>query len=292
MSVENSQATIFGTPSGENIEIETSGRTIRPAMEIPAALVSEAKLAFTCDGFSILTVDPSNVGMVAFDIHAEAFDTYELENDQTIGCNIDTLQKYLSNARLGKRTNDPVTLDFDRTRTLVTVDRDYGETHLSQTNEMLNLDPDSIRETPEMPSISSINWRANLDADAFHDAVMGLDKSHDYIQVFESDGHLLFGGAAQSDDSPGEYGAVADFGEVAEPMTDDAEHGALSNLSMDYMKDFAKALKKAKVNSLAIEWGQQLPVKLHFARLVDGEENATAYEGTYLLAPRVTGDSE
>jgi hypothetical protein len=54
---------------------------------------------------------------------------------------------------------------------------------------------------------------------------------------------------------------------------------------MDYVRDYAKAVKKAKVDTLTLAWGDEYPVFMQYER-TDSEDNVM-YEGQMVVAPRI-----
>lgn len=284
MSINDTQAQLFGEPSGNNVTIETSGRVIRPLMSLPSALVDESKVHFEAGGLSLSAVDPANVGMVELTAHPSAFETFELGDDAfEAGFAYDRLESQLANARMGKATDDPVSLDIDGTRSLVTTEREYTLTTLTQTNEVLNIDPDSVRMEPEVPDLA-LPCEATVDVEALTDALDSVNRVSDHAMVRERGGELVIAGEG-GDDHTGEYGTVANFGEIVEIRDEEEfEHDEESRFSLDYLRDMADGLKSAKVDDVTLVWGQEFPLRLEFERTIDEE---TAYEGAYFLAPRI-----
>lgn len=285
MSTSNIQSTIFGEPSGESVSIDTEGRTIRPAMHILTVLADETRMRFDASGIHVAHADPANVGLLKFHAHPDAFDDYHVDADDavTVGVHLTRLRKKLRSARMGKRTSDPVSVEFDESRTLIELEREYDRTTVTQTDEVLNLDPDSIRSKPEPPSMD-LPWGATVDVDAFHDVAKTIDQSSDHIDVIGRDGRLLLAG--DSAEATGEYATVADFGPV-DDLDGEAGDDVLSKLSLDYVLDIAKALKKGKATDLQLRWGQEFPVMLDFERVAD---ETTLYDGRFMVAPRIQSD--
>lgn len=285
MSTQDTQAQLFGEPSGNNVTIETSGRTIRPLMSIPSALVDEAKVRFEAGGMSVRAVDPANVGMVDVTAHPSAFEEFDLGDEEFVaGMNLDKFESQLANARMGKATDDPVSLDIDGTRSLVTTEREYTLTTLTQTNEVLNIDPDSVRMEPELPDLVT-PCEATIDVQALTDALDSVNRVSDHAIVRERDGELVIAGEGDSDDRTGEYGTVANFGEIVEIRDEESFNGGeWSRFSLDYFRDMAEGMKSAKVDDATLVWGREYPIRLEFERTIDEE---VAYEGRYMLAPRI-----
>jgi len=274
------QTRFFGEPTGTSVEVVTSGRTIRPLFALPTELVDEATLTFDADGLHTRAVDPANVGLVELHAYPAAFEDYRVDGDDelTLGTNLGKLTSSLSDARLGKRTDDPVTLDLDATRTLVSIEREYETTTLSKTDEVLNIDPSSVRERPDVPDMR-LAYRADIDVEAFVDAVAYIGNEH--VELAEHDGHLVLSGYPRDDD---ETGTRVDAGDIAEPAAGEPNPGASSVYSMDYLSDFTSGLKAGKVTSLSLRWGDQFPLYMEFERRTDDD---LLYEGRYMLAPRI-----
>lgn len=286
MSISDTQSQLFGEPSGDNVTVETSGRVIRPLMALPDAVIDEARLTFDADGMTTTAVDPANVAQLRVTAHPEAFDDYTVSGDEVrTGVDFTRFTSQLANARMGKSTDDAVSLDIDSTRTLVTTEREYPLTTLTQTNEVLNIDPDSVREPPTVPDIS-LPVEATIDVQALIDALESIDRVSDHAAVVDRDGDLVLAGKGDSDDDhTGEYPTVANFGTVlSRRSSTEYAGGAESVFSLDYFYDMAAGLKKAKIDEVTIAFGEEIPFRLEFERTIDGD---VAYEGVYLLAPRI-----
>lgn len=285
MSSQDTQAQLFGEPSGNSATIETSGRVVRPLMAIPDAIVDEARFHVDSDGIHTKAVEAANVATVELRAFPSAFDGFDVSGDAfTAGLTFNSLTTQLANARMGKATDDAVALEIDGTRTLVETEREYTLTTLTQTNEVLNIDPSTIREEPEIPDLS-LPCEATVDVQALVDALDSVNRVSEHAVVRERDGDLIIAGEADDDDGhTGEYGTVANFGEVVEARGDDAPDGEVSKFSLDYLRDMVEGLKAGKVDEVTIAWGQEIPIKLEFQRTIDEQ---VAYGGEYMLAPRI-----
>lgn len=283
----NAQTRLLGEPSGESVSIETSGRVIRPALAVPNAIVNECKPTFDADGMHIRVVDPPNVSMVRQQIYPGAFEHYYLDgaDELEVGLNLDGVTSKLSNARLGKSTDDPVGLDVDATRTLVEVSRDYDDTAVTYADEQLNIDPDAVRSRPDMPDLD-LFATATVGVGAFKDAVDHIDATADHATFRERDGSLVLTGG-NHDDSPATYATAVEFEGVAD--VDERDAIPESMFSLDFLTNFATAIKRAKVDTLEIHWGEEFPIEIHYKRRIGGE---LAYDGVYMLAPRERGDEQ
>lgn len=279
------QTNIFGDAEHSDVvEIETNGRILRPLLELPRALVDELKLRVTDEGLQATAVDPANVAMVQFDTTTAAFDAFDLDTSAVLGVNIERLRKRAKRARMRKNDPDPITLDLDERRALVTTEREYADTTVRQTDELQLIDPDSIRQEPDVPELD-LTYSATVDVRAFNDTVQSLNTSGDHIELAENDGALTLS-------VNGDSRALADFGHVADPVGE-PNPGSSSMFTTDYLTDITSGLKKAKIDTVTLTWGDSLPMFFDFERTVeDGDEEQTAYTGRYMLAPRIGGDDE
>ncbi|WP_232703171.1 hypothetical protein [Halobacterium wangiae] len=275
------QSRIFETPSEDSLSIETDGRTIRPAMALLTPLVAEGKLHLTEHGIKMRCIDAASVGAASITIHPEAFDTYDLDDELVVGANVSRLKTALRDARMGTRTNDDVTLELDESRTLVSIEREYDQTSVEITDELLALDPDALREEPGLPGIDQhAQWATTVDVDALHDVVDHIGA--DDVDIRERDGDLLLGGRATLEES-NDYESVAVFDSDLEKLNGGTE-GVSSRLSMAYLWDVVNALKQAKVTELTLRWGDSWPAAFDFKRI---EDETTLYEGRFVIAPRI-----
>jgi proliferating cell nuclear antigen len=279
------QTNIFGDTEHTDVaDIQTNARILRPLLELPRAIVDELKLRVTDDGLQATAVNPANVAMVEFNTTTAVFDAYELDTSAVLGVNIDRLRKRAKRARMRKNDPDPITLDLDERRALITTERDYADTTVRQTDELQLIDPDSIRQEPDVPMMD-LDYSATVDVRAFNDTVQSLDTSGDPIELAENDDALTLS-------VNGDSRALADFGHIADPVGE-PNPGSSSKFSTDYLADITSGLKKAKVDTVTLTWGDSFPCYFDFERTVDdGDEEQTAYTGRYMLAPRIQGDDE
>lgn len=275
---EYSQERLIGESPDETVTIETEGRVIRPALGIPSALVGECRIHATPDGLWMQAVDPTNVGFTALTVHAAAFDAYDAPDEFVTGMDLDTLQSQLRGARMGRSTSDPVMLDVDTTRTRLQIEREYRLATVNRTDAFLNIDPDSIRQEPDIPELDYL-CEATIDADAFIDAIQHLDAIGDHLVIRSHDGDLRFDETIGSDDS------VERAGRVSIPDVVDGEDSVKSTFSLDYLKDISAALKTGLVEDVTLSFADEIPVRIDFERTDD--EDTTLYEGKFLVAPRI-----
>jgi proliferating cell nuclear antigen len=278
------QSRLLGEPADESLSAQTSGRVIRPALGLPKAVVGECKLCIDGDGLSITAVDPANVVLIDFTIHARAFDSYTFDaaDELVIGTNLQKLTTALGRARKGKRTDDAVALDFDAVRTIVEIEREYDQTRLEYADEVLSIDPDSIRQEPEVPTMDLVASAA-VDVDAFGHAVDHINSVDKHIAYRVRDGALLLTGGSH-DDSPANYASAVRFGST-DVACDDVP--GPTYFSLNYVADIVDGLSTGLIDSVTLRWGEEFPCFFEFER-TNGDGDVL-YDGRYMLAPRVGG---
>lgn len=285
----DSQTRLVGQPDGVRAEIETSGRVIRPFFDAVAAVVDECKLRVDESGISINAVDPSNVAAMEIEAPAEAFESYDvIGGDETvIGLDLDALDDHLSHARLGKRNDDPVELTLDAATLVAEIERDYGETTTRRRDEWLPIDPDAVRQEPEVPTLS-LPWHADVDRRGLVETIESMPSNH--FDISEADGSMAFEAKAydgNGDNDPVEATRVTFEGVVeATEEQDDADYDdASSIISLSYAREVAKGLTAAKVDRVGVTFGEEFPIFFDFER-TDGD-GQLVYEGRYMVAPRI-----
>jgi len=272
------QSTFFDKgSSGESVEIETDGRTIRPISHLLNAIVDETKMTVSERGLEMIHVDPANVAMVDLHVYPAAFDTFEVSGEETIGLATDQFRSAVSNERMSTRTNDRVDLSLDADTTLITVEKKYGDTTVRKTDELLNIDPDSVRKRPDPPGLD-VPIRATIDVNALHDILNTWPS--DYVTIKSENGHLLI--HSHDAEDRGISRSFVDFGPIA------GEADVSSTFTLGYLLELVAALKKAKVQTVDLKLGDTIPVVFDFERTVDDDGDAeTLYEGSLMVAPRI-----
>ena len=286
MSETARQTRLLGDLESDVAHIETEGRVIRPALGLLSALVDECRLQVTPDGLSVTAVDPANVALVDLTIHARAFESYSVAESFRTGLVVESLESSLRQARKGARTSDPVSLDVSAGRTVVEIERDYGDAAVTYADEVLGIDPDSVREEPTMPELG-LPASAAVPMQPLADAVEYINGVTDHMLV-SRDGDDLRLAADGNEDTSGPFRAVVSVADVVDCPDDEDPR---SWLSLDYVTDVVSALDSALVDDVGVVFGDTFPVLFKFKRT--DADGTVLYEGRYMISPRVKdGDPE
>lgn len=292
-----------------DFQFNTNATPLRLFMRTLDPLVDEAKIRVgkcetaewgrnaEVDGVHVRAVDPANVAMLDVTMPAEGggFEKWDLPEAAypytTLGVRTGTLHKHLKFARMSGRgvdgDGDPVVVKYDEHLRRI----ETAVTRPSQRTQRVTawnlIDPDSIRQEPDIPDLSdSLNHVGHVEStDALNDAVKGLNRTDDHVAVrqdpenpdawqFHADGE----GPVSSD--------FVRFNDGHESDGDAVEGGESSLFSMDYLRDFTRALANAKMDKVTIRWGDESPAVFQFMHEDYG------IRGIYMLAPRIRSEDD
>lgn len=260
---------LYDDPGADVAEIVTDGATIKPFIRAVDAVVDECRLHVTADGLSVKAVDPANVFMGEVELNSDAFDTYDIQQDATLGVPTHQFKNLVRRARKG--SGDKLHLSVSEMELSATVSRGYDNHNVVSQGTMDLIDPNSIRQEPDIPTLDR-DAKMNVDADPFFDALdYGLGVS-DYTKIavkgVNQYGNALYIGGET--DTRDESAAIDSIN-----CADTAE----SIYSNDYLKDIRSALKRVDPDVITFVFGDEFP-----ASFIAGTDNMNV---EYLIAPRI-----
>jgi len=241
-----------------------SADTLRTTLDSVSVLVDECKIHLNEEGLAIRAVDPANVGMVDLELDAAAFESYEADGG-LIGVNLSRLEDIAGMADAGQL----VQLELDEETRKLHIKIDGLEYTLAL------IDPDSIRQEPDLPDLD-LPARIVIEGADIDRAVRAADMVSDHIALGVDEAEELFYVDAEgdTDDVHLELGL--------EDLIDLDVGSAHSLFSLDYLKDMNKAIPRD--GEVAIDLGEEFPVKIHY-EIAEGLGTVT-----YMLAPRIQSD--
>ena len=240
-------------------------KAVESALNPVSTLVDECKIRLDGSGLSIRAVDPANVGMVDLELAAGEFESYEADGE-LVGVNLSRLEDIVGMADAGQL----IQFELDEQTRKLHIQIDGLEYTLAL------IDPDSIREEPDIPDLD-LPAEVVVEGGDIGRAVTAADMVSDHIALGVDEGEELFYVDAEggTDDVHFELGP--------EDYISLAPGEAHSLFSLDYLKDMGKAIPGDA--EVTIELGEAFPVKMHFGGGDDGKSQVT-----YLLAPRIKSD--
>ena len=241
-----------------------SASTLRDALDSVSVLVDECKIRLEEDEFAIRAVDPANVGMVDLALEAAAFESYEADGG-VIGVNLNRLEDIAGMAN----SDDLVQLELDEETRKLHIQIDG----LSYTLALI--DPDSIREEPDIPDLD-LPAEIVLEGAQIGRGITAADMVSDHIRLrVDEDAEAFFIEAEGDTDD-------VDLRLERDDLIDLQAGPADSLFSLDYLKDMNKAIPSDA--EVRVELGEEFPVKLHY------EFGEGMGQVTYMLAPRIQSD--
>ena len=216
------------------------------------------------NGLEIRAVDPANVGMVDLTLEAAAFESYEADGG-LIGVNLTRLSDIAGMAD----SDQLVHLELDEETRKLQISIDGLEYTLAL------IDPDSIRDEPDLPDLD-LPADIVIEGRDIDRAVTAADMVSDHIELGVDTGSDVFYVAAEGDTDDVHLELDTD------DLIDLTAGEAASLFSLDYLQDMDRAIPKDA--EVALELGEEFPVKLHFD-IAQGGGSVT-----YMLAPRIQSD--
>jgi proliferating cell nuclear antigen len=241
---------MFDHPGAEVAEITTNGGVIKPFLNAIAPVADEAKLTVSADGLWTRVVDPANVFMVEASLDADAFEEYTINADETLGVNIGALQSTVRRAR--KNHDDELTLSVQERELSATVRRGYDNCNVVSQGSVQLLDPDSIRQEPDMPDVE-FDVQVETDADALIDAMSYSMGVADYIRVSAKgvNQHTSALYMAGETDTREESVAIDNV---------DTDESAESLYATDYMNNTLTGISATAPDTVAVAFGEEFPI--------------------------------
>lgn len=235
-------------------------------LDVAGRLVEECKIHLNDDGIQIRAVDPANVGMTDVRLDAAAFESYEVNGDAgVIGTSLDPI---VDTANMASG-DEPVQLRLDNETKMLHVTVEQMERTIAL------IDPDSIREEPDIPDLD-LPAEVTVEGRDIDRGIDAADMVGDHVTfgVDEREREFVVTAEGDTDDVSLEL--------AEEDLIDLTPGEAASIFSLDYLKDMVKSVPKDA--EVTMELGEEFPVKMEFT-LAEGDGNAM-----YMLAPRLESD--
>jgi proliferating cell nuclear antigen len=229
------------------------------------ALVSEAKIHATDGGLELAAVDAANVAMVELELDASACASYEASGE-VLGVNLERLTEVVSMADSG----DMVELDLDAEA------RRLGIRIGGLSFDLALIDPDSIREEPDIPEL---DWPATyvITGRQFGRAVTAADLCSDHVEMAGDDGELVVSARGDTDDVE-----LTLTDELLSSRFDGNGDGVTSLFSLDYLDDMSGPV--GSDTEVSVVLGDELPVKFRYS------DHDGGVQVLNLLAPRIQSE--
>ena len=244
------------------IDTIVTGEVLKAVTKAMVALVSEARFHFLENGLHSRAVDPANVAMVIVDVPSDSFEVYKIDNDSTIGVDVNRIYDISKSIKSGELVELKLADDS-------TLKIKFGSVEYS----VALIDPSAIRKEPKVPQLE-LPAKIVLNAGEFKKAITAADKISDHV-VFRTDEDGFYIEAEGDVDKITFYMSDAELIEFNKQQ-------ARSMFSIEYLKEFVKVAGSGDL--LTIHLGINYPVRLQF----DVANGKVKVE--YILAPRIEAE--
>lgn len=242
-------------------ELEETG-LIQDSMKTISDLISEGLFQLTEDGIELVAADPAMVALVDFKMEKGMFETYELDEEQKVGVNLENLYSILRRAK----SDDTITLEVkDDSKFYITME---STSTRSFSLPILNLSEDDIPDTQDLEFSVTADFETSVIEDAIKDAMVVGDS---VTISADEDGINI---TAEGDQSNADFHIDRDAEGVLEMEGSEAK----SMFSLDYLNSMIGA--KRLSDTVAMKLGEDFPMRMEF----EVPEKANL---SFVLAPRI-----
>ena len=235
-----------------------SPKLLSDIISIISELVAEVKLKITKEGISVTAIDPANVAMIYFNMPADLFSEYQVEKDEVLGVNFESLKSVLRRCGPGSS----LTIErLDNTLKLSIEDRIRRDFTLA----LIDIESDE-KEMPKWEFKSVIK----MDSNSFVDVIDDCSIVSDACTFIASPSSFVI-------EAKGLHSARAEF------KSDEIElysSGSAARFSLEYLSKF---IKGAKISSrVTLSFSDNHPMRIDFPT-----GNVML---SFVLAPRIEQD--
>lgn len=228
-------------------------------ISIISDLVLEVRIKVSKEGMSIVAIDPANVAMVSFKLPASAFSELQVEKQEVLGVNLESLKAVLRRVRFGSVL---IIMRQENELKLVINDKVKREFNLA----LIEIEGEE-KEIPNLDFTSRVEMSSTDFLEAIEDCAVVADSCS-----FISEPNRFVMSAR---------GALNSFrSEFSSDEVRMQAQEANSKYSLEYLQKMIKATKLS--DKAIISFSTDYPLKLEF--------NNPSVELGFILAPRVEND--
>lgn len=248
-------------------ELRAPASVVKPIFAYADALVDELRLHVSDDGLRYEVVDAANVAMCSIDVPAAAFDTFDAE-ELTTGLNVGRMTTSLRAGR--QRQDDDIHLSYADRHLSTTVQREYDGAHMDLQATLATIDPDSIRQEPDLPDLD-LPATATIQRAMLRDAVDAASAITDHVRFATEGDALEISGEGATDTTVAVIRDAVDGGDGD------------SQFSMDYTRNMLDSLAAVGADEITMELGEEFPMRVEWTT----EWNDAEVSGVWFQAPRI-----
>jgi len=247
--------------SSEPFHLIATVSDLNDFFEAPGTVVDELKLTAAEDSLETRVVDPANVAMVDQELKTDVFESYQ-GNGEVLGLNLNRVQDILS------MSDSDAMIELE-------LDPETRKLHISVNGleyTLALIDPDSIREEPDLPDLD-LPATAVMEGRDLSRGLTAADMVSDHIalQVTESPNQFKIAAEGDTDD--------VELEKDEDDIIDLNAASVESLFSLDYLNDMETAISKD--SELTLHLGDEMPVFINH-KFAEGLGSTR-----YMLAPRI-----
>lgn len=208
-------------------------------------LIDEGIFKLSKDGISFIAADRAMVAVVDFKISSQAFDKYEIDEEQSIGLNVTNFLSVLKRCS----ASDKLSLSLLDAKLEVTIENSSKRKFLVP---LLDLQQEEVPPIDQLEFAAKAVVKPSILQSGIDDAEIIAD-----AVLFETSGNKFLM-KAEGDISRAEL----ELEKGNEALLELKDGGAKARYPLEYLKKMIKAAKIA--DSVSVQFGQDYPMKLEF----------------------------
>jgi len=253
-------------PEPDYLNFKHSSTFFKRLFDLIGVINNETRINFTKDNINLRLVDPANVEMINLEIPINAISEYRLNNDLTLGLDIDKIKHILKS----NKNNDY--FDF-----IYNSDKNTNKAYIKNgifSHEICLIDISGLPEPSKLP-VLNLPARVVIDTKIFYDFLVQADKISDHIIINISSEYLQLSAIGDSDN----LNVTIDKNNFYE-LYCNRLNSYRSLFSIDYLLATVKQLKPI-FDKLELNLGSDNPLKII---------GNNGYKAEILLAPRIESE--
>jgi len=228
-----------------------------------AELIDEGIFKITPSGISLVASDRAMVAVTDFHLSKAAFESFEVDKEQSIGLNITNLLSVL------KRASGTDTLKFDLSGNKLQIEMSNGGTRRFVV-PLINLTQDEIPQIEQL----EFSTKVEIESGILQSGIADVEIVSDSVLFQASQDKFVM--RAEGDVSSAELELEKGNSHL---LSMETKSETKSRYPIDYLKKMVKAAKMS--DSVTLQFGQDYPMKLSFK---SGDKASLQF----VLAPRVS----
>jgi len=243
-------------------------RLLKESVSIISDLVSDVQIKFDSDKLEIIAMDPANVAMIVFKLLSSSFVEYDVQGEETIAINLDSLKQILNRAKI----NDKTTLELDNEKNRLKIILD------GEGKRNFNLGLIDIREREQKIPELKFPVSIEMNSGSFNEVVEDMAIIADSIILSALKDEFIIEAASHVSDA--RVNIKPSDGNKIDFNAGD-EDSIKSKYSVEYLKKIIKGSKL--VDKVSLKFGSDYPLEINYS-LTDKLQLRT------ILAQRVSND--